>query len=129
MSNFMQLYDLKNLVKENTCFKSIENPSCVDLFLTNCCKSFQNTFATSNGISDFHKMTVTVLKTTFKKVKPKEIIYRAFRNFDRNIFTKDIESCLVNCQCIDELEKNFLRVIDNHAPQKKRYHMLLKFRT
>ena len=66
MSNFMQIYDLKNLVKENTCFKSIENPSCVDLFLTNCCKSFQNTFATSTGISDFHKMTVTVLKTTFK---------------------------------------------------------------
>ena len=120
MSNFMQLYDLKNLVKENTCFKSIENPSCVDLFLTNCCKSFQNTFATSTGISDFHKMTVTVLKTTFKKVKPKEIIYRAFRNFDRNIFTKDLESCLVNCQSIDELEKNFLRVIDNHAPQKKK---------
>ena len=120
MSNFMQLYDLKNLVKENTCFKSIENPSCVDLFLTNCCKSFQNTFATSTGISDFHKMTVTVLKTTFKKVKPKEIIYRAFRNFDRNIFTEDLESCLVNCQSIDELEKNFLRVIDNHAPQKKK---------
>ena len=90
MSNFMQLYDLKNLVKENTCFKSIENPSCVDLFLTNCCKSFQNTFDTSTGISDVHKMTVTVFKTTFKKVKPKEIIYRAFRNFARNIFAKDL---------------------------------------
>ena len=27
LSNFIQLYDLRNLVKENTCFKSIENPS------------------------------------------------------------------------------------------------------
>ena len=126
----MQLYDLKNLVKGNTCFKSIENHSCVDLFLTNCSKSFQNTFATSTGISDFHKMTVTVFKTTFKKIKPKEIIYRAFRNFDRNIFSRDLESCLVNCQSIDELEKNFLRVINNnHAPQKNRYYVLLKFRT
>ena len=30
---FMELYDLRNLVKENTCFKSVGNPSWVDLFL------------------------------------------------------------------------------------------------
>ena len=36
LRDFMELYDLRNLVKENTCFKSIGNPSCVDLFLTNC---------------------------------------------------------------------------------------------
>ena len=43
MENFMQLYDLGNLIKEKTCFKSVENPSCVDLYLTNCVRSFQNT--------------------------------------------------------------------------------------
>ena len=32
LGNFMELYDLKNLVKDKTCFKSIANPSCVDLF-------------------------------------------------------------------------------------------------
>ena len=129
MSNFMQLYHLKNLVKENTCFKSIENTSCVDHFLTKCSKSFQNTFATSTGISDFHKMTVTVLESTFKKVKPKEIIYRAFRNFDRNIFNRDLESCRVNCQSTDELGKNFYESSITMHPRKKRYYVLLKFRT
>ena len=52
MENVMELYDLGNLIKEKTCFKSVENPSCVDLFLTNCVRSFQNTKVISTGISD-----------------------------------------------------------------------------
>ena len=52
LGDFMDLYDLKNLVKEKTCFKSVENPSCIDLFLTNCSRSFQKTYAISTGISD-----------------------------------------------------------------------------
>ena len=40
LKNFTELYDLKILVKENTCFKSAENPSYVDLFLTNCTTSY-----------------------------------------------------------------------------------------
>ena len=35
MSVFCSTYNLKNLVKELTCFKNVENPSCVDLILTN----------------------------------------------------------------------------------------------
>ena len=48
LKHLMELYDLK----ENTCFKSAENPSCVDLFLTNCSTSFQHTNVISSGISD-----------------------------------------------------------------------------
>ena len=66
----------KNLVKEPTCFKSIDNPSCIDLFITNSYLSFQNTTTVATGLSDFHKMTVTVLKTTFPKAKPRVITYR-----------------------------------------------------
>ena len=51
MENFMELYDLGNLIKEKTCFKSVENPSCLDLFLTNCVRSFQNTKVISTGVS------------------------------------------------------------------------------
>ena len=118
LSNFIQLYDMRNLVKENTCFKSIENPSYVDLFLTNCSRSFQNTLAISAGISDVHKMIVTVLKTTFKKVEPKEIVYRSFQNFAEYIH--HLKICLVNCQSIIEFESKFLGVIDKHAPKKKK---------
>ena len=33
------------------------------------------------GLSDFHKLTVTILKSYFKKLKPKELIYCDFKNF------------------------------------------------
>ena len=76
LSDFLFEYQAKNLVKDKTCFKSIENPSCIDLFITNSCMSFQNTTAVSTGLSDFHKMIVTVMKTTFPKAKPKIVFYR-----------------------------------------------------
>ena len=52
LGHFMELYDLRNLIKESTCFKSVQNLSCVDLFLTNNYRSFQNTIAVSMGISE-----------------------------------------------------------------------------
>ena len=62
---------MKNIVNERTCFKSINIPSCIDLFLTNCSNSFQNTIDISPGMLDFHKMIVTVMKKTFPKALSK----------------------------------------------------------
>ena len=31
----MSTYNLKGLVKQKSCFKNTENPSCIDLILTN----------------------------------------------------------------------------------------------
>ena len=42
-------------------FKNVENPSCIDLILTNRPKSFINATLVEMGLSDFHKMTITVL--------------------------------------------------------------------
>ena len=40
MSEFLNMYSLKNLVSQNTCSKNPENPSCIDLILRNCSRSF-----------------------------------------------------------------------------------------
>ena len=64
---FMNAYSLKNLVKEPTCFKP-ENPTCIDLILTNRYRSCQHTTTIETGLSDFHKMVVTVLKRPTKKL-------------------------------------------------------------
>ena len=37
---------------------------------------------TKTGVSDFHKMILTVLKTTFKKSPPEVKLYRSFKTFD-----------------------------------------------
>ena len=55
----MELYDLKNLIKENTCFKSLKNPLCIDLSFTNCSRSFQNNVVVPTDVSDCHKMIIT----------------------------------------------------------------------
>ena len=73
MIEFCATYNLKNLVIEPTCFKNPENPSCIDLFLTNSKKSFMASSVISTGISDFHRLIITVLKTTIVKGKPIQI--------------------------------------------------------
>ena len=74
LSQFLYGYNsAKNIVKESTCFKNVLNPSCIDLFITNSPLSFQNTVI-SNGLSDFHKMVITVMKMSFKKHSPIENI-------------------------------------------------------
>ena len=68
--------------------KNPQNPSCIDLILTNSPYSFQNSCAVETGLSDFHKMTVTVMKTTYEKLKPRITNYRGYKNFCNDNFHK-----------------------------------------
>ena len=45
------------------CFKNIVNLSCIDFFLTNNTLTFQLTKTVSTGLSEIHKLVLTVLKT------------------------------------------------------------------
>ena len=76
MSEFCETYNLKNLVKDPTCYKNPSKPTCIDLNLTNFSKSFQHTQTIETSLLDFHKLTVTVLKTHFPRLKPNIVNYR-----------------------------------------------------
>ena len=93
-SSFMFEYDIYCLVKDKTCFKNPDNPSCIDLFITNNKYSFRNTTTVCTGASDCHKMVVTVLKTTFEKNKPKELLDRDYKHFDNQKFRNELNSSL-----------------------------------
>ena len=56
-------------MENKTCFKNPDRSTCTDLYLTNGPHSFQNTATISTGLYDFHKMTITVLKSSFVKLK------------------------------------------------------------
>ena len=122
MKEFLYQYNLSNLVKEKTCFKSINNPSCIDLFLTNHPKSFQNTKTISSGMSDCHKMIVTVLKMKFCKAQPKIIYYRNYKKFDKNIFRTKLKQKLeINKSSnYSDFENIFLSTLEDEAPLKKK---------
>ena len=76
MKSFCKWYRLKSLIKDPTCFKKAESPSCIDLILTNNPYSFQISWVIETGLSDFHEMIVSVMKTTFQKLKPRIVQYR-----------------------------------------------------
>ena len=67
LGTFCSIWNLKSLGKEPTCFKNPSNPSCIYLFLTNITRSFQETQVFETSLSDFLKLVVTVLKSTFPK--------------------------------------------------------------
>ena len=70
---------------EPTDFKSPENPPWIDLIFISRARSFQNSCAIEIGLSDFHLMTLTVMKKTFQKHKPKIIKFRNYRYFENNL--------------------------------------------
>ena len=97
LDTFCSIWNLKSLGKEPTCFKNPNNPSCIDLFLTSANRNFQKTQVFEVGLSDFHKLVVTVLKSTFPKSRPpppKIITYRSYKNFSNDLFRDDLNSLL-----------------------------------
>ena len=121
MSEFLFNNVSINLVQQKTCSKSTNNPSCIDLFVTNSPKSFQNTITFSSGLSDFHKMILTILKSTFPKVRPKQIVYRKFKNFDLSIFKNKIRTKMRSIDKYEIFEEEFLKVLNKHAPLKRKF--------
>ena len=65
MKEFCVNYNLKSLIRTLTCYKNPETPSRIDLILTNFQRSFQSGCVVETGLSDFHKMAIAVIKSSF----------------------------------------------------------------
>ena len=113
MKNFCETYDLINLISEPTCFKSTENPSCIDVMLTIRNNSFENSIALETGLSDFHKMTVTVMKKYYKKLDPITVNYRDYKSFDGDKFRRDLKNKVASTESLN-LELCFKIVFLNY---------------
>ena len=77
------------------------------------------------GLSDFRKMVVTVLETTFPKQGPTIINYRNYKNFNEIAFRNDLQEELGRIEPSDlnysSFETTFDKVLDKHAPVKKKH--------
>ena len=94
--------NLTNLVKEGgICHKNPRNPSCNDLYLTISPLSFQNTSAVFTGLSDFHKLVLTVFKTIFVNSEPKGLFYKTYKHFIHECFEKDLKYALITFEKIN----------------------------
>ena len=86
----MQAYDFSSLIKKPTCYQS-NTPSCVDLILTKRQILFKlsNTFET--GLSDYHKLYCTILKSGGFKGASIEKIYISYKRFDVSNFKNTLK--------------------------------------
>ena len=119
LEEFCANYCLKNLITQSTCYKNLNNPSCIDVMITNHNKCFKNSVTLETGLSDFHKMTVPMMKLYFPKQRPKVIEYRNFKNFSNADFQRDLLKMINTDDC------NLSKFLDASLQTLNRTDMLL----
>ena len=70
MKSFCENYNFTYLIKQPSCYKNPVSPTCIDLILSKVPASLQSTCVIETRLSDFHIMTLTVMKKIFKKSNP-----------------------------------------------------------
>ena len=118
-------YSLTSLIKQPTCYKNPSHPKCIDLTFTNVPHSFQTTCVIETGLSDFHLMTLTVMRKSFKKPKARVINYRSYKHFSNEfsyLLGKLSQQTFVNNDYGFEKFCNItLKTLDKYAPRKAKH--------
>ena len=119
-------FSLINLVTDSSCFKSNKG-TLVDLMLTNKSKSFYKSHSFVTGLSDCHRLIVSILRTSFQKLPPKFVIYRNQKNFHESDFLRDLDPRLIQGElyksCDDpypKISEISSKVLNYHAPLKQK---------
>ena len=117
MQSFCDNYSLKSLIRQPTCYKNFEKPTCIDLILTNMLHSFQSTCVIETGLSDFHVMTLTV----------RIINYRSYNNFSNEYYGKCLfnelkrKTFVNNDRRFEKFCDMRIKFLNKRAPIKKRH--------
>ena len=77
--NFCESFLFEHLIKKLTCNKG-DTPTGIDHITTNIPKRFMKSMALETGISDHHKMVMTIFCSTFAKDKPKTFTIAAIKS-------------------------------------------------
>ena len=90
--------------------------------MTNNSLAFQNTTTTFTGLSDCHKLVLTVLNTTFSKNKLKELFYHDYKKFNFSDFDDELKTIFLrntvgSCYQFDQIFRN---VLDKRVPMKQK---------
>ena len=114
-----------SLNKKATCFKNPENPSCIDLILTNKHLRFQWPCEIETGLPDFYKMVLAMMKVDFPKGKALIINTKTIKNFRNETFRTslqhevDTQRAFIYKNGLDTFSKICTEVLEKHAPRKK----------
>lgn len=90
----------------------------IDLLLRNNALSFQNTLLVLKGLSDFHKLVLTVLKTSVEKNEPWEIRHRRWKFLYSRNFKEDFSRQFSNSMAFSKFGEIFVEVSNRSVPLK-----------
>ena len=90
LQNFCESFLLEHLIKKPTCYKG-DTPTGIDHIITNIPKRFMKSIALETGVSDHHKIIMTIFRSTFAKVIPKTFYYRCYKNFNLEQFQMELK--------------------------------------
>ena len=121
MIDFSQACNMENLVNKFTYYKNPNKPTCIDLMLTNKSRFFKNSSVLETGLSDFHKMTLTVKRVCFAKQNPKVVYYRDCKKFSNDLFRNDILKAQALTDIKEHVQTNIVKIFNEHAPLENRY--------
>ena len=118
------------LVKGKTCITR-DHEFLIDIILTNRSNCFMHTNTFELGISDVHKMSLTILKSQVARLKPKNIMYRSYKYFRETEFLKELDNfknkfsyCYNNYENSNDIYDHFVDIlsqtIEKHAPLKSK---------
>ena len=97
----------------------------IDLILSNKPRSFQIANVTETGVSDCHKLITTFMKSYISRLKPKNVHYRCYKNFNEEKFHSDLTEADFSFKTsnLDEnysvLTNVFSNIVNIPAPLKK----------
>ena len=118
-------FNLTNLVTSETCFMN-NHKSTIDLTLTNKPRSFQITNVTETGVSDCNKLITTFMKSCISRLKPKNVHYHSYKNFNEEKFLADVKEADFSFK-ISNSDENysvlinvFSNIVNIHVPLKKK---------
>ena len=128
LEEFCNLYGFVNLVKDPTCFKSVTNPSLIDVILVLKPMRFNKSITFDTGLSDCHKLVCTSTKVHVPIHAPRKIKYRSLKKFNDDEFQKDISLIPFHAfECFEDNDdtvwaknKALLEIINTHAPLKQK---------
>ena len=93
-----------NLIEQPTCFKG-DDPSLMDVFLTNKPKCFSGVCNADLETSDFHNWICVSSKMFAPSHSKHEITYRSMKHFSENAFQNDVDSIPFHvCDIFDDIE-------------------------
>ena len=129
LTSFCTLFKLKNVAKEPACYKNLNNPSCIDVFLTNCARGFHNTCVFEASLSDFHKLVVTLLRSKFELLLSKIISYRTYKQSNegkfKNLFLSYLNELEMSDLSVEVSKMTFSNALNSFAPVRKNFFVLI----